>query len=229
MMPGQKPPDERGEERLPDVRSLKALRMSAVRGSIYVVVGLALSVCLPACQWTGAIPQGASLRRPAPAAKALERTAWVDQVAVSDPTVDSRADLETALQGSILQYLDEGGWFREVAPCCGKVGDDHLVLRFRFERYRYRISENHLNQSLFNLGTWYEERPDLSATLTVENGLGERVAEASHSLCEPRAMNFWKDSAEVVLDHSLDDRTRLVHGLVQSVILILEVRERSEY
>lgn len=168
----------------------------------------------------------ATLSPPTPASLRIDAVAWIAPVSVTDDSVDAKEVLEDQLTASILRYVDEGGWFREVRPPPGLLGPDDLVLEFEFQRLFY---QRHRPASVLQGGLLEKMEDDVhfSGRLAARDAGGLIIAEVEQKLDRPDQFRGQPFGEKKLTTRAMAARTLLVRSLLQSLCLILETQQRS--
>lgn len=200
----------------------RALGTVAGRYSHHVrLVGLqiCLAAGLAACV---TIPPGSSLNAAAPIAFRIPRTAWVHEVRITDPSVQSPKVLEGALQGNLADFVRETACFEDVQDFPGKVPPHDVTLDFIFDRYSQKRTPHPayfpaaiLTMTLYIWfgGPIYEDVANMSGLLIVREGSGRRLTEVKARINEAHGVSLW--SPEYVFASGIAARTALMQQLVQ--------------
>lgn len=148
-------------------------------------------------------------------------TASIDQA----PTVYDKSATENTLTVNILKYLQEGRYFKEANFLSGNVGENDLVLRFKFDRYQLRrvVHPLYFPGALLTatLYIWVggpiaTEKINFSGKLIVEDFRGSQIAEVSSEVNNKRSVSLYSKNAAGVNAPRVaaEARTTLINELL---------------
>lgn len=180
-----------------------------------------LALCLLTLTGCVTLPPGTNFDSPVRTEQTLPHKAWIGAVKFADESMENRAVLEDSLRGNITSYIQDADYFLEISTIPGKVGNDDLILDFRFDRY---VQKRNTHPAYFPLalatltlyiwfgGPIYVDESDLSGMLTVKNGAGNSLVQVSSQVHEEHNVSLW--SSEYALPSGIKARSSMLQELM---------------
>jgi hypothetical protein len=178
------------------------------------------------------VPRGTGLSKAEPINSPINKSAWLSKVAILDSSVNDKNAIEDALTINILEYIQEGQYFKGVNLLPGKVNKNDIVLRFELDSYQQKRSPHPayfpaaiLTATLYIWfgGPIFNDSSVLSGKLIVEGPSNSIIAEVSSQLSEKHAVSFW--SPEYYCPSGIEARTQLIKELLHKMIYNIKHKE----
>ena len=179
------------------------------------------------------LPRGTGLYKATPISNSIDKKVWLLKVVILDPSVDKKSSIEDSLTSNILEYLQEGRYFKEVNLLPGKVDEKDLVLRFQFDRYQQKRAVHpayfptaFLTATLYIWfgGPIFIDSSSLSGKLTVEDSHSTLITGVSSQVNEEHNVSFW--SPEYALPSGIEARTSIIKELLSKASDGIRQKER---
>lgn len=179
------------------------------------------------------LPRGTGLYKATPISNTIDKKAWLSKVEILDASVKDKSVTEDSLTSNILEYLQEGRYFKEVNLLPGKVDEKDLVLRFQFDRYQQKrsVHPDYFPTALLTatLYIWFGgpifiDSSSLSSKLAVEDSHRTLITEVSSQVNEQHNVSFW--SPEYILPSGIEARTSIIKELLSKASDGIRQKER---
>jgi hypothetical protein len=148
----------------------------------------------------------------------IERRVWVDTVEIADPGLSHRNLPPDAFALSLVEFMQEKGYFRETSLLPGEVEEGDLILRFRF----LRLSQSRTRH--FSLSSKATDFCAYHATVVVSDASGSVIAEIAHSSTTTRRVPMGE---ELNVSVFVDSESQFVDRLIEKATAKIREFEAS--
>lgn len=170
-----------------------------------------------------------------PVSNTIDKKVWLSKVEILDLSGEDKSIAEESFTLNLLEYLQEGRYFKEVNLLPGKVGEDDLILRFRFDRFKekYGVHPAYFPGALLTAtlyiwvgGPCATMSSNLSGKLIVEDSHGSLITKVNYEVKGKRNFSIWTASEQG--DFFSKPRTLIIKELLDRACATLQQRERQK-
>lgn len=166
---------------------------------------------VPGCM-TVPVPVGTGLSQASPTGSTLDKKVWLSRVAILDSSIDDKSIIEESLTVNLLEYLQEGRYFKAVNILPGKVAEKDLILRFQFDQYQQK--RDHFRAT---------DISNLTGKLIIEDSFGSIITEVESQVNEKHPVPAW--SPRTHFPSGIEARTSIINDLLKKAITGIRQKE----